>query len=203
MPHQIPKSAAKPRKLKDPNAPKRPVGRPRKEATVPQLNDIGPISASTSESDSEDLEIDEVAETVPDILKFGPPRDFERKAIYDAVRAVWSPRNKRATPEKIRDGLSAYADTVKRLRDAWKVKNEALKQAELANTTAIPTLKDEAIRHRRLMESVAKKTLEMGHGSIIERYVDSFPLVLVTRRPASGEHFLHRSLWRQPPLRSD
>ena len=89
---------------KDPNAPKRPRGRPRKDDTTPRVKKEGQDSSSSSESGSEDdLEIDdEPPEPRPALLVVTPPSDLGSKALYDAVQAVWSPRNKPAVGDNIR-----------------------------------------------------------------------------------------------------
>ena len=44
-------------------------------------------------------------------------------------------------------------------------------QAELANTTAIPSLKQEVAQYRHLIETVVKKAIELGHESHLKKYV--------------------------------
>ena len=161
----------KPKALNDPNAPKRPRGRPRKDGAMPHARKEGATSSSASESDSDDLEVEEISEPKPAVLISGPPAEVEGRALYDVVQAVWSPRNKPAIPDRVRSGIAMFGDTVKKLRDAWKVKNESLKQAELANTTAIPSLKQEVARYRHLIETVVRKAIELGHESHLKKYV--------------------------------
>ena len=157
------KAVPKPRKPKDPNAPKRPVGRPRKDGSIPRVKSDVPGAASPSDSDSEELEIEEVAEPKPALLSNGPPPTPEGKAIFDAVTAVWSPRNKPSNPEKVRDGLALFSDTIRNLRDAWKPKNESFQQAELANSPTAPDLKMAVARQRTVFETAIKQSLEYGH----------------------------------------
>ena len=174
------KAPAKPRKVKDPNAPKRPVGRPRKDGSLPRLKKDGRASGSSSDSDSDDLEIEEIPEPKPAILNSAPPTDLEGKAVFDTAQAVWSPRNKSGVPDQIRAGIAHFGETVQKLRNVWKTKNVALQQAENANSTAVPTIKEEVARYRRLMELVTKQAVVLGHPAHLTKYVCSLFLLLLT-----------------------
>jgi hypothetical protein len=171
------KSAAKPRKPKDPNAPKRPRGRPRKDGAIPHAKQDGQAAASASESDSDldSPEGEKAPELTPLILNSPPPNDLEGRAVYDTVLAVWSPRNKISIPDRLRNGIALFGETIRKLRDAWKVQNESLKQAELGNSATVPTLKAEVARYRDLVENITTKALEMGHPSHLQKYVFSLP----------------------------
>ncbi len=168
VPTKTDKAAAKARKPKDPNAPKRPRGRPRKDAS--QTSTKQETDASTTDSDSDELQVEEMPEPLPDLLR-GPRPETADKVIYDVAFAVWSPRNKPAVAEKVRKGIALFGDVVKQQRDAWKVKNEALKQAELANTTAIPSLKQEVAQFRKTIETMASQALRFGHPAHLAKYV--------------------------------
>jgi AT hook motif len=169
VPPKPDKAPVKARKPKDPNAPKRPRGRPRKDATQPSAKQD--TDASTSDSESDELQIEEIPEPLPDLLRGPPPEVAEHRVIYDIAVAVWSPRNKPAVAEKVRKGIALFGDVVKKQRDAWKVKNEALKQAELANTTAIPSLKQEVAQFRKTIETMAVQALRFGHPAHLAKYV--------------------------------
>lgn len=173
VPHKMEKATAKVRKPKDPNAPKRPRGRPRKDAS--QTSTKQETDASTSDSDSDELQGEEAAEPLPDLLRDPRPESAD-KVIYDVAFAVWSPRNKPAVAEKVRKGIALFGDVVKQQRDAWKVRNEALKQAELANTTAIPSLKQEVAQFRKTIETMADQALRFGHPAHLAKYV--YPYLL-------------------------
>src|SRR5271156_5155526 len=116
---KLAKSAAKPRKPKDPNAPKRPRGRPRKDGTIPHVkqDDQGAAVAFESDSDSDSLEGEEMP---PPILNSPPPNDMEGRAVYDTVQAVWSPRERIPIPDRLRNGIALFGETIRKLRDAWK-----------------------------------------------------------------------------------
>ena len=164
---QSSKSAA----AKDPNAPKRPRGRPRKDGSVRASG----ASAATQSSDDElEIEDEEPPEMTPALLTVSMPTDERGKALYNAVQAVWSPRNKSADPEKVRSGIAGFADTIRGLRDAWKTKNESLRKSELPNSPIAadaPRLKEEVARYRQLLETVMQRSLLYGHPAIVKRYV--------------------------------
>ncbi len=162
---------AKPITTKDPHAPKRPRGRPPKDAS-------GQPGAhhATSESSEDELEIEDEdpPEMTPALLTVSMPTDERGKALYRAVQAVWSPRNKSVDPEKIRTGIANFGDTIRGLRDAWKTRNESLRKAELPNSpTAADAfrLKEEVARYRQNLELVMLKSLQYGHLAIVKRYV--------------------------------
>ena len=167
----------KPRKIKDPNAAKRPRGRPRKDGTLPQVKQDGTSPASSYDSES-DLEIEEPPEPMPECLRHDQPDNFERKMLFDIVQAVWSPRNKPAIPDKIRTGIALFGETIRKLRDVWKAKNAALQQAENTGSNAVPKLKDEVGQYRGLMQKVMKTAVELGHPTHLKKYVYIPPLSL-------------------------
>jgi hypothetical protein len=169
VPPNAEKAPAKARKPKDPSAPKKPRGRPKKDASLSLAKQE--TDASASDSDSDEFQIEEMPEPTPDLLRGPPPEILEHRVIYEIATAVWSPRNKPAVSEKVRTGIALFGDVVKKQRDAWKVKNEALKQAELANTTAIPSLKQEVAQFRKTIETVAVQALRFGHPAHLAKYV--------------------------------
>lgn len=173
VPPRVEKGPVKARKPKDPNAPKKPRGRPRKDAS--QATAKQDTDASTSDSESDELQIQEMPEPTPDLLRAPRPDSPEHQVLYDVAAAVWSPRNKPAVAEKVRKGIALFGDVVKQQRDAWKVKNEALKQAELANAAAIPSLKQEVAQFRRTIQTMATEALRFGHPAHLAKYVYIFP----------------------------
>ena len=154
-------------KPKDPHAPRKPKGQGKPKAD----------GQPGSESDSDDelsIQEEEPPEMTPALLTVSAPTDERGKALYNAVQAVWSPRNKPASPEKVRSGIVGFADTVRALRDAWKAKNDVLRKAELPNSPTAGdavALKDEVARYRQVTESVMARSLLYGHPSIVKRYV--------------------------------
>jgi hypothetical protein len=166
---QVP--SAKPKLPKDPNAPKRPRGRPRKDGTIPKQHTQGSESDSSSESD---LSVEEEPEKLPALLSVQMPTDERGKAMFQAVQAVWSPRNLTAPVEKIKAGIAQFGDTIRSLRDSWKSKNESLKKAELPNsaTAANATLlKADVAHYRQIVETVVNRSIQLAHPAILKRYV--------------------------------
>jgi hypothetical protein len=121
-----------------------------------------------SESDTEG---DHAPEPLPEILKRERQDDLEGRVLYETVKAVWSPRNKHAIPDKIRAGIAQFGETIRKVRDAWKAKNAALQQAENTNSTTVPSLKDQVGQYRRLMQNVAEEAVEWGHPAHLKKYV--------------------------------
>jgi hypothetical protein len=158
-------------KASNPNTSKDP------HATKKSKNKDGLLRSTEAGSDSEDelsIQEEEPPELTPAFLTLAAPTEEGQRALYHAVQAVWSPRNKHASAEKVRSGIAGYGDAVRALRDAWKVKNDNLKKAELPNS---PTAKDadalkkEVARYRQLMEEVMTRSLKYGHLSVVKRYV--------------------------------
>ena len=163
------KPAAKLTRKKDPNAPKRPRGRPRKDGQPPKQKSSDVASPSETGSDSA-AEEEEMAEERPIIL-YGPrPPEPEQAAIWDTYQALWSPRNRPASIEKIRNGISVYGELIKWLRNSWKEANEALKKAE-NSAESTDVLRGEVMGWRRIVQTVMKTTLEWGHPSHYKKYV--------------------------------
>lgn len=130
-----------------------------------------------SDPDSDDdlvIEDQEPPETTPALLCVSKPTDERGRALYDAVQAVWYPRNKPVPAEKIRSAIAAFGETVRGLRDAWKAKNDSLRKAEIPNSPTASQagqLKEDVARYRQVMESVMARSLLYGHPAIVKRYV--------------------------------
>lgn len=130
-------------------------------------------SSSESETDDSDLEI--VSPEEPSPIPPTRPADPEAAIQYDTLQAVWSPRNRRPNVDKVKNALVAFKDVVKTVRDAWKEKTQAMKAAENKNENErAAQIKKEVLLQRRLMNVIVSTTLEKGHPMIIEKYV-SFP----------------------------
>ncbi|KAL9114684.1 MAG: hypothetical protein Q9227_001362 [Pyrenula ochraceoflavens] len=159
---QIPQEniPAKTKAKKDPNAPKRPRGRPRKDGTNARSGSGG---SATDDSGSDDLEIEEAPEPVPRILQEPPPTLASDRIVYNTVAAVWSPRNKTVDAKKVSEAMSAFGDLLKHLRDQWKLKNEHHKKAELENTALVSSLKEEVTQLRKQAELVLENARDYGH----------------------------------------
>ena len=171
VPAQGPRPVGRPKKIKvpkDPNAPRRPRGRPRKDGSIRSPRADGEASSSDYTSDDE-LEIEEAPEPLPDLLRSIPQADSNDKLIFDAVSAVWSPRNLAANPDKVRHGIGLFADTVKKLRDIWKARNEKFKTADNENLPSASVLKQEVSTYRNLMEQLVRECLKFGHPNHLQK----------------------------------
>ena len=177
----VPPKAIKPKLPKDPNAPKRPRGRPRKDGSLPRLKNEGEPSSSEQSESEDELQVEEPEpEITPAPLTLAPPSptDVQARAKYDAVAAVWSPRNLSANPEKVKSGGQLYSDTIRKLRDAWKPENEALTAAENANNAAkVAILKEKVQSYRDTLKQILDRTDQYGHPAHLRQYV--LPLLLL------------------------
>ena len=127
-------------------------------------------SSETDSSDDSDLEIQAPEESSP--IPATRPNEPEAAAQYDAMKAVWSPRNRRPNADKVKSALVAFKDVVKTVRDAWKESTQAMKVAEnKGDNDKAAQLKTDVILQRRLMDVVISTTLDKGHPMIVEKYV--------------------------------
>lgn len=170
LPSLAPSTTMNAASAKDPLQVKK-VGRPRKD---------GLDGGSGSASSDSDLEIEEEGpESAPAMISVGPPGEERARAVYDAVKAVWSPRNKTAPTEKIKTGVIQFGDIVKGLRDQWKARNDSLKKAEADGSPTAsdaPRLREETAQYRSTMETLVLKATTFAHQAILRRYVVSmFP----------------------------
>ncbi|KAL5354996.1 hypothetical protein BJX96DRAFT_756 [Aspergillus floccosus] len=125
-------------------------------------------SSSESETDESDLEI--VSPEEPSPIPPTRPTDPEAAIQYDTLQAVWSPRNRRPNVDKVKNALVAFKDVVKTVRDAWKEKTQAMKAAENKNENEkAAQIKKDVLLQRRLMDVIVSTTLEKGHPMIVEK----------------------------------
>jgi hypothetical protein len=169
----------KPAKSATPRKRKAAVSKPSQPQVKKTTNKIAAKKASSkspspsSESDSPDsseveAEIPEEPSPLPPIR----PEDPEKAAEYDALQAVWSPRNRRPNIDKVKNALVAFKDVVKAIRDEWKAQSQAMKEAEnKAENDKAAELKKNVVLQRRLVDVVVNATLEKGHPMIVEKYV--------------------------------
>ncbi|PYH48619.1 uncharacterized protein BP01DRAFT_371548 [Aspergillus saccharolyticus JOP 1030-1] len=144
----------------------------KKAATKTSSKKVDGTANSESETDSSDseLEIEDPTPEEPSPLPAIRPSEPEAAAKYDALKAVWSPRNRRPNVDKVKSALVAFKDVVKTVRDAWKDSSQAMKAAEnTGNNEKAAQLKKEVVLQRRLMEVVVCATLETGHPMIVEK----------------------------------
>jgi hypothetical protein len=155
-----------------------------KGVKLPDGKPSADANSDTDTSDESDLEIEPPEEPSP--LPTTRPSNPDGAAEYDAMKAVWSPRNRRPNVEKIKNSLVAFKEVVKAVRDEWKTLSQAMKDAENKNETEkAAELKTNVILQRQLMDIVIKTTLDKGHPIIVEKYVHflSPSLAYLAERP--------------------
>jgi hypothetical protein len=144
-----------------------------KVRTIGKKADASPSSESDSGDDS-DLEVQEPDEPSP--IPPSRPSEAVAAAKYDALMAVWSPRNKPPHVDKVKNALVTFKDIVKAIRDAWKESAQAMKMAEnKGENDAATKTKEDVILRRRVINAVVTTALEKGHPRIVEKYVHSHP----------------------------
>lgn len=147
-------------------------GGPKKQAQPKKAGARGPKTKSRSgspSSDESDLEIEAPDEPSP--IPATRSNEPVAAAEFDTLQAVWSPRNKRPTADKVKSALVAFKDVIKVLRDAWKDQVQAMKLAENQGDNDKATkLKQEVALQRRIMDKIATTTMDMGHPMIVEKY---------------------------------
>ncbi|KAE8400522.1 hypothetical protein BDV37DRAFT_286528 [Aspergillus pseudonomiae] len=130
----------------------------------------GKLASSGSETDTSDSELEIELPEEPFPIDPVRPSDPEAAAQYDALRAVWSPRNRRPHADKVKGALVAFKDVVKAVRDTWKEKSQAMKMAEnKGENDKAAQIKKDVVLQRRLMDVVVSTTLDQGHPTIVEK----------------------------------
>jgi hypothetical protein len=137
-------------------------------------------SGSESDTSGSELEIEMPEEASP--IPYTRPNEPVAAVQYDALQAVWSPRNRRPNVDKVKSALVAFKDVVKTVRDTWKEKSQAMKMAEnKGENDKAAQIKKDVVLQRRLMHVVVSTTLDQGHPMIVEKYVlslfFSYPLM--------------------------
>lgn len=133
-----------------------------------------PESDSASESDEDSNSLsgseEEIEPEEQSPLPLSRPTDLTKATEYDALKAVWAPRNRILSVAAIRAALGDYWALIKGIRDKWKTDLTALQQAELKpDQGKIAQLARSVNEQRRLMESCIRLTLIHGHQDIIEK----------------------------------
>lgn len=135
-----------------------------------------PESLSESESD-EDSDYSSGSEEGAEPEEASPlpqnrPTDPSKAIEYDALKAVWAPRNKILSVAAIRTALGDFWIVVKGIRDKWKSELLELQQAQQKhNQPKVNQITRSVIEQRRLLESCIRLTLTHGHQDITEKYV--------------------------------
>ncbi|KAH8694184.1 hypothetical protein BGW36DRAFT_300226 [Talaromyces proteolyticus] len=127
-------------------------------------------SVSDSETDTSDSELEFEEPEEPSPLPPVRPADADGATQFDTMKAVWSPRNRYPSADKIKSSLVAFKDVVKAVRDEWKTQSQAMKDAENQNNNEkAAELKKKVIELRQTMNVVISTTLDKGHPIIIEK----------------------------------
>lgn len=180
--------AAKPKKVtkkkeKDPNAPKAPRGRPRKNplpATKPATKEKKASASSSSDSESDSDSELEIEKPEPFPLPDPKPTEELAAAKYDTVKAVWYPRNRDPKAEDVRNAVSTFADLVRSVRDSYKSLGDSMKTAHVQNQDAIVSALSKGMEAQRAkMELVLNTVLEFGHPVLVERLGEN-PYALIS-----------------------
>ncbi|KAJ5651821.1 Zinc finger CCCH-type [Penicillium longicatenatum] len=124
--------------------------------------------ASSESSEDSELEIEAPPEPSP--IPAVRPIEPIAAAVYDTLQAVWSPRNKKVSADKVKNGLMAFKEIIKTLRDSWKDQVQAMKNAENQGDNEKATeLKKSVILQRQTMDKIMTTAMEMGHPVIVEK----------------------------------
>lgn len=183
-----PEKATTPRKKKaSATKPAQPKPKKTTNKAASKKEDAKSASSDSDSDSSDDSESDIEVQEEPSPLPPTRPDDPEGAAEYDALKAVWAPRNRRPNVEKIKSALVAFKDVVKSVRDEWKTQSQAMKEAEnKSENDKAAELKQKVVLQRRVMDVVVRTTLEKGHPVIVEKYVlflfDSLTILADHRR---------------------
>lgn len=131
-----------------------------------------PTSSSTTESSSSEDDSEYESSEEEEEEKFPLPGPRPQKAMsatrYDAVKAVWFPRNRSPSSQKIREGLKDFWEVVKTIRDRWKRDSDELKTAEEKKQKGeIPLLRERVQNQRDMMKHAMAAAIQHGHRDIV------------------------------------
>jgi hypothetical protein len=146
-------------------------------ASSPASTMLSPSEVSSSEYESSEYQSDSEDESP---LPESRPEDPIAGAKYDTTKVVWSPRNKIPEAQQIRAALQSYSELVKGYRESWKISIAKLQEAEEKKELSSTVRKCKAVvnQNRLFMETALKTTLELGHPTIVEKYVESLLLYI-------------------------
>ncbi|KAE8135928.1 hypothetical protein BDV38DRAFT_120290 [Aspergillus pseudotamarii] len=162
----LPNTSAKPGKKQ--TTLKKVTKKPAAKASTKKPDGRSASSGSETDTSDSELEIEAPEEQFP--LSLVRPNEPEAAAQYDALRAVWSPRNRRPHADKVKGALVAFKDVVKAVRDTWKEKSQTMKMAEnKGENDKAAQIKKDVVLQRRLMDVVISTTLDQGHPTIVEK----------------------------------
>jgi hypothetical protein len=171
----------------------KPTKKPAAKKTGPKTQKKTKGQTESDSSDDSELEIEAPDEPSP--LPLSRPGDPIEAGAYDSMKAVWSPRNKWPSADKVKGALVAFKDVIKVLRDAWKDQVQAMKLAENQGDNAkAGQLKESVALQRRIMDKIVDTALTVGHPTIVEKYESPIlnPISLPFPRGYHGHRCLNR-----------
>ena len=128
------------------------------------LSTAGTSSGESDEESDSDIEIEEA----PPLPK-SRPTDPVKAAEYDVIKAVWHSRSTYIKDELLATRVAQFSELFFKLRDRWKVSNEALKQAtESKQAEQASSLKSKVKQNRGIVEMAIKAAVQYGHPHILE-----------------------------------
>ncbi|KAI5291105.1 hypothetical protein KEM54_006290 [Ascosphaera aggregata] len=153
---------------------KKKQAQPRKIASGAGAGSTITLDGSSSSASSSDYSSESEADKTitPESSPIPPTRPTDAKGAsrYDAIKAVWAPRNRRTTASTVRNALMTFSDLVKGMRDTWKSKTEALKEAESKHDEAgKKKLGDQVEEAKEVFDIAVKTAMEWGHPAVIQR----------------------------------
>lgn len=76
--------------------------------------------------------------------------------------------------DKVKSALAGFQQITQAVRDTWKQKLQAMNVAENKGDNVTATmLKHEVVSQRNMMDKIVSTALEMGHPTVVEKYVVS------------------------------
>jgi hypothetical protein len=135
---------------------------------------------SSSDDESSD---DESSYTSDEDLEGSPLQskrpDNPKEAVeYDTTKALWRPKRRPVSGESIKQGMVAFWEIIRTIRDRWKTDTQAVTEAEEKKRAGeIPLLKSRVKDQRDMIEAAFKAALKHGHRSIVEMLGQNHPLI--------------------------
>jgi len=109
----------------------------------------------------------EIEEKAP--LPRSRPTDPIKGAEYDVIKAVWHSRSTYMQDSLLGTRVAQFSDLFYKLRDRWKVSNDALKKAEDdKQAEKVVTLKSKVKQNRLILETAIRAAIKHGHPHIME-----------------------------------
>lgn len=162
------------------------ASQPKKTGVKGQKQTKGGTESDNSDGSGLEIEAPDEASPLPPTR----PKEPIAAAEYDTIQAVWSPRNKWPSADKIKGALVAFKDVIKELRDSWKDQVQAMKAAEnQGDNDKAAKLKEQVALQRRTLDRMVLATLNLGHPTIVEKYAPpQIPVSHILSEHGCGGH---------------